>query len=60
MISSDISELIIGKAKSVIIDVEIMNNGDDAFLSLLDIVEVEGLYYVSTSRLSTVSPLFLT
>eukprot|EP00057_Strongylocentrotus_purpuratus_P026185 XP_011680659.1 PREDICTED: integrin alpha-V [Strongylocentrotus purpuratus] len=47
------TELMIGKAETFLLTIDVMNSGEDAFLSVLDIVEPPGLFFVNVLRSNT-------
>ncbi|XP_071481543.1 integrin alpha-V-like [Diadema antillarum] len=51
--SSDVTELTIGEAQIINLDVMVTNKGEDAFLSFLRIQEPNGVYFVTAGRFST-------
>ncbi|XP_072179371.1 integrin alpha-V-like [Diadema setosum] len=51
--SSDVTELTIGEAQVINLDVMVTNKGEDAFLSFLRIQEPNGVYFVTAGRFST-------
>ena len=53
--SRDAIEIIVGTSQEISINIVVRNNGEDAFLSILDIQELEGLYFVQIDKLSSVS-----
>ena len=53
------SEFIIGLTQQRLIQVNVKNSGDAAYLSVLDVEEFEGLYFVRTEKLSDVRIIFI-
>ncbi|XP_041478160.1 integrin alpha-V-like [Lytechinus variegatus] len=47
------TQLMIGKAETFLVTVDVMNSGEDAFLSVLEIFEPPGLFFVSVQRSNT-------
>ncbi|XP_071507738.1 integrin alpha pat-2-like [Diadema antillarum] len=51
--TSDVTHVTLGTSQRINVDVIVTNKGEDAFLSVLEIHEPEGVYFVTVGRLST-------